>query len=265
MANGIQQYTKLENRLVLLAWLNDLFAYESNQEMLADLRQAHEGPNSAGRSNISLRLESRGEKIKISLADLVRYDDNIREHLRAMNLRRPEPITLLYFQYMAVLYTEIFLDWNFRHQRELLSALNTFVQERNAAMLAGELQDSEFTEHDLMKLAFWMATGSGKTLIMHINYRQFLHYNDLSLDNILLITPNEGLSEQHIAEMRVSGIPCRQFDLNESGLGFAEKDVVRVIEIQKLVEEKRGGGVSVPVEAFEGNNLILVEQMVNRW
>ena len=37
-------------------------------------------------------------------------------------------------------------------------------------------------------------------------------------------------------------------------------DVVRVIEITKLVEQKRGGGVSVPVEAFEGNNLIFVDE-----
>jgi len=36
--------------------------------------------------------------------------------------------------------------------------------------------------------------------------------------------------------------------------------MVRVIEITKLVEEKRGGGVSVPVEAFEGNNLIFVDE-----
>ncbi|MDZ7816705.1 MAG: DEAD/DEAH box helicase family protein [Planctomycetota bacterium] len=105
-----------------------------------------------------------------------------------------------------------------------------------------------------------MATGSGKTLIMHINYRQFLRYNDLPLDNILLITPNEGLSEQHIEEMTASSIPCLRFDLNESGLGMSEPDAVRVIEITKLVEEKRGGGVSVPVEAFEGNNLIFVDE-----
>ena len=105
-----------------------------------------------------------------------------------------------------------------------------------------------------------MATGSGKTLIMHINYRQFLHYNKLPLDNILLITPNEGLSEQHMKEMTVSGIPCRRFDLNETSLMMAGKDAVRVIEITKLVEEKRGGGVRVPVEAFEGNNLIFVDE-----
>ena len=35
----------------------------------------------------------------------------------------------------------------------------------------------QYEESDLKKLAFWMATGSGKTLLMHMNYRQYLHYN----------------------------------------------------------------------------------------
>jgi hypothetical protein len=159
-----------------------------------------------------------------------------------MNARRPEPITLRYFQHLAILYTEIFLDWYFHLQSEMLRSPNSFVEKRNAAKPAGELKDAKFSESDLKKLAFWMATGSGKTLIMHIHYRQFLHYNNLPLDNILLITPNEGLTDQHIAEMAASGIPSQRFDLNESGLMTTGKDVVRVIEITKLVEEKRGSG-----------------------
>jgi len=255
-------FQKLEQRLGLLAWLNGHFGYERNRDLLADMKEAAEGFDSSGRSYVYHRLEARGDKVKIPLANLARYDDNVREHLRAMNARRPEPITLRYFQHVAVLYTEIFLDRYFNRRGEMLRSLNSFVEDRNASKTTGEPKDAKFSESDLKKLAFWMATGSGKTLIMHINYRQFLHYNPASagLDNILLITPNEGLSEQHMAEMSVSGIPCRRFDLNESGLMMAGKDAVRVIEITKLVEEKRGGGVSVPVEAFEGNNLIFVDE-----
>jgi hypothetical protein len=259
-ASGAAQCVKLEQRLVLLAWLNGLFGYKSNRDLLADMKEAGEGFDAAGRSYVYHRLEARGAKLKIPLADLACYDDNIREHLRAMNARRSEPVTLRYFQHLAALYTEIFLDWYFHRRGEMLRSLNRFVEERNASKTAPDPKDAKFSESDLKKLAFWMATGSGKTLIMHINYRQFLHYNDLPLDNILLITPNEGLSEQHMAEMAASGIPCRRFDLNESGLMTAGKDAVRVIEITKLVEEKRGGGVSVPVEAFEGNNLIFVDE-----
>jgi len=258
--NGKTEYVKLEQRLVLLTWLNSLFGYDSNRDLLADLREAGEGFDASGRSYIYHRLIARGDKLKITPAALARYDDNIREHLEAMNARRQEPITLRYFQHLALLYTEVFLDDYFNHRGKLLRWLNDFANKRDASKNTGEPGDAKFREADLKKLAFWMATGSGKTLIMHINYRQFLRYNNLPLDNILLITPNEGLSEQHIEEMTASNIPCRRFDLNESGLGIAEPDTVRVIEITKLVEEKRGGGRSVPVEAFEGNNLIFVDE-----
>ncbi len=258
--NGSPEYVKLERRLMLLAWLNGLFGFDNNRDLLADMREAGEGFDASGRSFIYHRLIARGDKVQLSPVQLARYDDNIRDHLTAMNARRPEPITLRYFQYLAVLYAEIFLDAYFNRRSRLLQSLKTFVNERIASKGPGDPSDANFTESDLKKLAFWMATGSGKTLIMHVNYRQFLHYNNQPLDNILLITPNEGLSEQHIEEMTASNIPCRRFDLNESGLGLVEKDAVRVIEITKLVEQKRGGGQSVPVEAFEGNNLILVDE-----
>jgi len=257
--NGTE-YVKLEKRLVLLAWLNDLFGYKSNQELLADVKQADEGFDPYGRSYVYHRLIGRGEKLKVPPLDLGRYDDNVRNHLAAINERRPEPITLRYFQYLALLYTELFLDWRLSRPGELLRALNEFVRDRNARKPAGEPSDGEFGKGDLAKLAYWMATGSGKTLIMHVNYRQFLHYNRKGLDNVLLITPNEGLTEQHMAEMALSGIRCERFSLGESGLGLADRETVRVIEITKLVEEKRGGGVSVPVESFEGNNLIFVDE-----
>jgi len=257
---GSSEYIRLEQRLVLLAWMNDLFGYGSNRELLADMKEAAEGFDASGRSYIYHRLIARGNKVRIRPEKLAEYDDNVRDHLTAINARRPEPITLRYFQHLALLYTEIFLDWRFNHPTALLRALNTFVRERNFRRLPSEIMDPEFNENDLNKLAYWMATGSGKTLIMHINYRQFLHYNKNPLDNILLITPKEELSQQHMQEMTASNIPCRRFDLNESGPGFPEEHTVRVIEITKLVEEKRGGGVSVPVEAFEGNNLILVDE-----
>ena len=119
-----------------------------------------------------------------------------------------------------------------------------------------------FEEKDLDKLAFWMATGSGKTLLMYLNYLQFLHYNEEAnagpLDNALLITLNEGLTEQHLEELRRSGIPCERFSEGEGGPTV--RDVVRVLEITKLKEKKKGEGVSVDVSSFQGRNLILVDE-----
>lgn len=257
---GVQHYTKLEHHLVLLAWLNSLFGYKSNKELLEDTRNIAEGFGADGRSFLYHHLIARGGQVKIPPEDLEHYDENIRQHLENINRGRSERIMLRYFQYLAALYTEVYLDCFFNHKAQLLAALNAFVRERNARRLPGELQDEPFTESDLTKLAYWMATGSGKTILLHLNYFQFLHYNTEPLDNILLITPNEGLSEQHLREMEISGIPARGFDLNSSGLWESIRDTVQVIEITKLVDEKRGNGVSVPVEAFEGRNLIFVDE-----
>ena len=65
----------------------------------------------------------------------------------------------------------------------------------------------------LNKLAFWMATGSGKTLLMHTNILQYQHALTLhgrrhELNRILLLTPNEGLSQQHPARVRGGGHQC---------------------------------------------------------
>ena len=114
---------------------------------------------------------------------------------------------------------------------------------------------------DLNKFAFWMATGSGKTLTMHLNYLQFLHYSGSDrLDNIILITPNEGLSAQHMEEMTASGIPSARF--GEGGLLSGHPRTVRVTEITKLVEKRKGKGkgVSIDVDAFGDRNLVFVDE-----
>lgn len=258
MAKGIQQYTKLENRLVLLSWLNSLFGYANNKELLKDCKDVADGFASDGLSHMYHHLLSRGNEVKIPDAKLTEYDKNIKSHLQSINRNRKDPVILRYFQYLSVLYTEIFLDSYFNHPEGFIKRLNDFVDERNAREVGGILYE-RFTKDDLTKLAYWMATGSGKTLIMHLNYYQFLHYNKKPLDNILLIAPNEGLSEQHLRELELSGIPARRFELNQNSF-LRTKNEMQVLEITKLVEQKRGGGVSVPVEAFEGYNLIFVDE-----
>ena len=67
MAN---EYVKLENRLILLAWLNSLFGYESNKELLSDTKDVAEGFDASGRSYLYYHLISRGSKVAISKEDL---------------------------------------------------------------------------------------------------------------------------------------------------------------------------------------------------
>ena len=244
--------------MTLLAWLHQRLGYRETRDLLGDLAEASEGFDAEGRSHAFARLASRADKLDgISTADLARYDDNIRKALAAMNAGRAAPIVLRYFQYLAALYTEIFLDWRFSNPDRLLASLNAFVRDRNIARAPSEGMFEPFAEADLTKLAFWMATGSGKTLLLHLNYHQFLHYSDPP-ENIVLITPNEGLSEQHLAEMADSNIPCRRFALD--GDELTAPHTVHVTEITKLVLEKRGEGQSVPVDAFEGSNLIFVDE-----
>jgi hypothetical protein len=104
-----------------------------------------------------------------------------------------------------------------------------------------------------------MATGGGKTLIMHINYWQFLKYKTNKLDNIILVTPNEGLSIQHSKEMQRSGIPCRLYSENTGNLSLYQDEVL-IIDIHKLSEEKKGAGVRVEVDYFEGQNLVFIDE-----
>ena len=257
MPNNSQR--QLDNHLTLHAWLNSHFGYKTTRDLLNDTETMGEGLSPDGYSPICEFLMSRAEPNSAIEVALPAYDANIKRHLVAINNRRTQPIILRYFQYLALLYTEVFLDWKFNRPGEFMHQLNIFVQRRNDARAPGDVPDSRFEAQDLEKLAFWMATGAGKTLIMHINYHQYLHYSKESLDHIVLITPNEGLSEQHLRELAISGIRCERFNVEGNRLAHAP-NATQVIEITKLVEEKTSGGVSVPVEAFEGNNLIFVDE-----
>ena len=201
---------------------------------------------------------------RISEQDLCRYDLNIAGHWQAITEQRNRTedtvLHMKYFQYLSLLFTEIYLDWYFNHRQQLLNGLNETLQLYN---------EEEPTEHrfqpfgadDLNKLAFWNATGSGKTLLLHVNIHQYLHYFQSGHTNsfphkIILLTPNEGLSHQHLHELKLSGFRrCRLFDKNRSAVLRGE---VEIIDINKLGEET--GDKTVAVESFEGNNLVLVDE-----
>ena len=77
---------------------------------------------------------------------------------------------------------------------------------------------------------------------MHMNLLQFRYYAEikyprkLSLNKTLLITPNEGLSRQHLGEYGKSKIIAELFDKNLSGGLFSGKNV-EIIEVTKLKED----------------------------
>ncbi len=246
---------KIEKYLILNKYFLSLFGVDNFMDLQKKLKDTKEGTDSDGKTyfvNVLTGLDG----LKISENDLLRYDKNIQEYGRKINYRRGN-VSLKYFQYLSVLFTEIFLD-NLKNNKQLfLYELNEFLQkykDKDVKNLIGS-----FTEDDLRKLAFWMATGSGKTLIAHINYYQFFKYNIFSPDNILFITPNEGLSKQHYEELIKSGIPARIYSGSLNG-GLKAENEVLVIEMTKFVAEKKGGGITLPVDTFEGKNLIFVDE-----
>ena len=113
----------------------------------------------------------------------------------------------------------------------------------------------------LNKLAFWMATGSGKTLLMHANILQYRYAltrrgRQRELNRIILLTPNEGLSQQHLREFEAAGIDAELFD--KGGRGLFSGQAVEVLEVTRLRDEM--GDRTIAIDAFEGNNLVLVDE-----
>ena len=196
--------------------------------------------------------------------DLLQYDGQIVQYWQEIVEKRRqdsgEPLTMKYFQYLALLFSEIYLDWFFTRKSDLLEALNRQLSAcREKKEKDIELED--YDAYDLNKLAYWSATGSGKTLIMHINLKQYLKYyresnHDKKPDYLLLLTPNEGLSHQHMEELELSGIDAERFDNSENWRLL--RDNVIVLEITKLAEES--GDKTVTTRAFEGSRLILIDE-----
>lgn len=248
---------RLEQRLVLLRWMLHTLGAQDNRSLLEACARAEEGVDEDGVFHVTRLLAAQVKDLATRHA-LFRYDANVRRHLETINkARAAQPLQLRYFQVLALLFTELYLDRLAQAPGALLDALNRFLStlpERALFQLFGRA--------DLRKLAFWMATGSGKTLLLHFNLLQYRHYFPGPLNNILLITPNAGLSDQHLDEARASGLHAERFDPERPGL-LPGRDVLQVIEITKLVEDKKGGGVTVPVARFlrEGvPNLIFVDE-----
>jgi len=194
---------------------------------------------------------------------LLGYDDNIVRHWKRITEKRNHfghTLYPKYFQYLALLFAEIYLDRYFRNPEKLLHALNLHVEEFNQDKEPRD-QVEPFTQKELNKVAFWMATGSGKTLLMHVNILQYryylaLHGRERELNRIILLTPNEGLSRQHEEEFALSGIPAELFQ--KDGGGLFTTNNIQIIDIHKLREQS--GEKTVDVKAFEGNNLVLVDE-----
>ena len=263
--------TPFAYKLVLNQWLLSLFDAKRFEDLAEPLRsEALEGldENNVHRFHHALTAQL-FNLTQLPTDLLLEYDQNIVKHTQRLNERRltrgDEPLVWKYFQYLALLFTEIYLDRYFRDPQALLACLNQRVTAWNVDKPEAEeilrLDAASEAWPQLNKLAFWMATGSGKTLVMHANILQFQHYlakhgRQRELNRIILLTPNEGLSQQHLREFQSAGIEAELF--NKDGRGLFAGQAVEIIEVTRLRDEM--GDKTVAVDAFESNNLVLVDE-----
>lgn len=253
---------KFDRRLVLYQWLLSLFEVKSLEELADGMKDTRlEGLDEDNISRFYHFLSGRLFELKELNKDiLLQYDQNIVSHTLTMSGKREPSVNWKYFQYLALLFTEIYLDRYFRDSQGLLDALNSHVYAFNADKPATDTIEA-YKLDDLKKLAYWNATGSGKTLLMHVNILQYRHYlqvhgRERELNRIILLTPNEGLSRQHLQEFAISGLAAELFN-KDGGTLFAGKQI-EIIDIHKLKDEM--GDKTVAIDAFEGNNLVLVDE-----
>ncbi|MGC9328541.1 MAG: DEAD/DEAH box helicase family protein, partial [Candidatus Hinthialibacter sp.] len=239
-----QAALKFDQRLVLCRWMLEQFEVEFFDDLAKDLKDPdQEGFTEDNQTRFLLTLQYRlWERQELSNDLLRQYDANIVRHWKSITEKRNQKNQKLYpkyFQYLCLLFTEVYLDRYFSNPHNLLNDLNRHVEQFNQLPEVGKAdQITTYTLPDLRKLAFWSATGSGKTLLMHINILQFMHYLKKSgrireLNRIILLTPNEGLSIQHLDEFEKSDIDARLF-VKEDQVLFKTQDLeVEIIDIHK--------------------------------
>jgi hypothetical protein len=195
---------------------------------------------------------------------ILAYEENIVRHTRAVNEKRHRPVVWKYYQWLTLLFVEIYLDRFFGNPEGLLNDLNAFVERFNRHW--HDYADvPPYSEDDLNKLCMQNATGSGKTLLMHVNLRQYRHYTakhgkDKTLSRVILLTPNERLSGQHIAEFRESSIQADSYLQSRGGLFSLARglDRVDVLEITKLADQE--GPNTIATRSLGDQNLLLVDE-----
>lgn len=206
----------------------------------------------------------RSTSCELTAEQILVYEQNIVRHTHVINERRQRPVVWKYYQWLTLLFVEIYLDRFFGNREMMLYDLNNFVERFNRRWT--EYADiAPYNNDDLNKLCLQNATGSGKTLLMHINLLQYRYYANKygkgdELSRVILLTPNERLSEQHITEFWESKITASNFA--REGHSLFTQDIglgrVDILEITKLSE--REGPNTVATRSLGDRNLLLVDE-----
>jgi len=261
-----QEYIKFNDQLLLFRYFLNQFGKNTLASLAGQLNSVEqEGYNENQNTWFYVHLDRicavGKEKVKVSRDKLRQYDENICRYVKQIGDRRGG-IVLKYFQYIALLFTEMYLDRYFSDKEAFCKDLNEFSKQAATETLGAI--NIEFKPETMNKLAFMSATGSGKTLITHVNILQFSYYlkraqrlnSHLTINKVILLSPNEGMSNQHLEELKLSSISAALF---QKDMGFvSQKEDVVIIDMNKLKVE--GKVKTVSVDSFEQNNLVLVDE-----
>lgn len=278
------------HHLVLNQWLFSLFGFDSISgqfdigsreaptleafrdrfQLMGDIT----GRTAEGEHQLLQRIrQNMGDEVLLSDEQLLEYDRRIKFVTETINQARQtkafDPIEWKYFQYLSLLFTEIYLDYLFTKPDKLLEGLNQQIEKWNEHWVVNQdfnhkplttFNDEDDLWPQLNQIAYWSATGSGKTLIMHANILQYRYYLGQygkagDINKIILLTPNEGLTRQHLGDLALSGIAASEFSAKGGDL-FAQ-DVI-VIDINKLRDSEKNK--TVAVDSFGSRNLLLVDE-----
>ena len=246
----------LRSRLALHRFVCHEFGYPGGlSDMLGWLRDLAPGFDASGESQYAtaLLLYCHPTRTKVTPEQFREYDANIAALSRTLRMSGEHGRTWKTHQYLALLFTEHYLNRYFADPERLRADLNEAKRHHPPTKWM-----PDYTPDDLRTIAFQSATGSGKTLIMHahiLQYRHWLGRAGRRLNNIVLLTPNEQMSAQHERELRESGLHARIFSSDAGSDLFAP---VEIIDLNKLAERK--GVKRVAVRDFGENNLVLVDE-----
>lgn len=261
-----QEPIKFNDQLLLFKYFLNLFGKNTLASLAGQLNNAEqEGYNENQNTWFYVYLDRMctvgKEKVRVNRDKLRQYDENICRYVKQIGEKRGG-IVLKYFQYIALLFTEMYLDRYFSDKEAFCKELNEYAKQVAAETLGAI--SIEFKPEAMNKLAFMSATGSGKTLITHVNILQFSYYlkraqrlnSHLMINKVILLSPNEGMSNQHLEELRLSSISAALF---QKDMGFiSHREDVLIIDMNKLKEE--GKVKTVSIDSFEQNNLVLVDE-----
>ncbi|MHA1521716.1 MAG: DEAD/DEAH box helicase family protein [Promethearchaeota archaeon] len=244
---------KLQDSLLLNKYFCSLFDFSTIEDAFRILKSSPPKTSVGGYLQFTEILSPHVVNQHL-LENLQWYDQNIQEYIIRINKSRNPKINLMYFQYLAILFTDIYLHRYFSQRSIFLAEIGTFFK-----------QEKIPTTPRFNKLAYWAATGSGKTIIMHINMLQWEKHcsNPRTYNNTILITPNHGLTQQHRLELTLSSIKCTYIDgmHNDHPLSNPKNIVVKMTEITKIKDHvKNLDGKSLPLEWFGQSNVVFIDE-----